>query len=94
MISFQSIRLLGTMEHKPNYKHDQESVFVIEGVNYNPKPNLEIERVGIFSLDELPHDISKELKKRILLYGADVFSTIQHRGSNLPEAKGNCCCNP
>lgn len=55
---YDTIRPLGSYEHRPNYKHDRVDLFLIEGARYRRAPSFEIDDVREFPLEALPGDLS------------------------------------
>ncbi len=78
--SFDSIVPLATLEHRPNFKHDFETIFLVTGVEYSGPRNIEIECTGEFPALTLPGD-SRHLERRIALCGGAIQEALQARAS-------------
>jgi 8-oxo-dGTP pyrophosphatase MutT (NUDIX family) len=50
------LRLLGDVEHSPDYRRDTSHLFLVTDVRYTPRWSLEIDRVAEFD----PHDLPEE----------------------------------
>lgn len=58
MDGFGSVRHLSDFQEVSDFRPDTASVFIVRGVAYRPRWSLEVEEVGEFSIDRLPHDTS------------------------------------
>lgn len=67
MTYHDSIEPLCIMDHVTNFKTDREEIFIVTEVSYEFMRNIEIERLGEFSIQNLPDDISAELEQRLAL---------------------------
>lgn len=45
-------------DHRPDFRHGDATLFLVQGVKYRPRWSLEVRTVAEFSLSDLPHDIA------------------------------------
>jgi 8-oxo-dGTP pyrophosphatase MutT (NUDIX family) len=48
------IELVGEFRHQPDFRRGEASLFVVRGVQYQPRWSLEVVKTAEFELDELP----------------------------------------
>lgn len=77
MISHGAVRLLGTLQHRPNFRRDTVTLALVEQVEFAFRPSLEIVEAGAFDLDALPEGITSGTRRRI---------TEWREGRPVPEA--------
>ncbi len=65
MMSCGAVRKVARFSHRPDYRNDRSSLFVVEEVRYRPRWSLEIKAVREFDLDELPHDLAPITRRLI-----------------------------
>lgn len=65
LTAFDHVDLLGEVDHRPDFKHDRLSVFLMTGVHHTAKPSLEIEKIDCFAPGALPDDISPAARRWI-----------------------------
>ncbi|MDQ3483212.1 MAG: NUDIX domain-containing protein [Pseudomonadota bacterium] len=65
MISHGAVRSVIEFEHRPDFKRDVTSLFVVEEVRYEPRWSLEVKAVREFKLDALPCDLAPITKRLI-----------------------------
>lgn len=79
LISFSNIVFAFEMQHRPNFKLDTESVFVITDARMKGASSIEIERIGCFTPENIPPEISVELRQRLAL--------LAHHGPTHPHGE-------
>lgn len=54
MVSWGQVERVTDFEHRPDFRRDRSSLFVVRAVVYRPKWSLEIKKVGEFEPGKLP----------------------------------------
>ena len=72
------VRDVGQFSHRPDYRQDRSSLFVVENVCYRPRWSLEIRAVRAFDLDSLPADTAP-ITHRLIAAAGDEIRTFQGR---------------
>ena len=65
MISHGAVRSVTEFHHRPNFKRDCSTLFIVEDVCYEPGWSLEVKEVRAFALDALPCDVAP-ITRRLL----------------------------
>lgn len=65
MVSHGSIRVLGTLQHRPNFRRDTVTLALVEQVAFVFRPSLEIVEARAFDLDALPPTATKGTAQRL-----------------------------
>lgn len=65
MTACGAVRPVARFSHRPDYRNDRSSLFVVEDVAYRPRWSLEIEAVKEFDLGALPGDIAAITRRLI-----------------------------
>jgi 8-oxo-dGTP pyrophosphatase MutT (NUDIX family) len=61
MTAHSSVEVAGDFEELTDYKRDLSSLVIVRDVLFQPKRwSWEVERIGVFALDELPADLSPQ----------------------------------
>lgn len=55
----------GDFRHRPNYKRDTVSFFIVRDVRFAPRLSLEIEAIAAFAPDALPDDAHPAARRRV-----------------------------
>jgi 8-oxo-dGTP pyrophosphatase MutT (NUDIX family) len=64
MTSHGETEVAGDFEEFTDYKRDLSSLVIVREVDFRPKRwSWEVERVGVFRLDELPADLSPQTRR-------------------------------
>lgn len=58
MTSHGAVRLVRQFKQKVHGKQDLATLFIVEGICYQPRWSLEVEEVGQFGLENLPSDLA------------------------------------
>jgi 8-oxo-dGTP pyrophosphatase MutT (NUDIX family) len=69
---YGSIRKVADVEHRPDYRKSQSSLFVIRNVVYRPRWSLEIQAVAEYHPGKLPADIAP-ITRRLLAEARDLL---------------------
>jgi 8-oxo-dGTP pyrophosphatase MutT (NUDIX family) len=54
LIAYTAIEPVCDFDHRPDFRHGQASLFVVRGVQYQPRWSLEVKAVETFDLAALP----------------------------------------
>jgi 8-oxo-dGTP pyrophosphatase MutT (NUDIX family) len=54
MTSYGAVREVTEFQHRPDFKRDTSTLFIVEDVRYEPRWSLEVKEVRAFPLDALP----------------------------------------
>jgi 8-oxo-dGTP pyrophosphatase MutT (NUDIX family) len=65
MTSHGTVRKISEFQHRPDFKRDTSTLFIVEDVRYEPLWSLEVKEVGAFRLDALPADLA-QITRRLL----------------------------
>lgn len=65
MVSHGPVRLLGTLQHRPNYRRDTVTLALVEQVVFTFRPSLEIVEATAFDPDALPAETTAGTCRRI-----------------------------
>ena len=65
MVSHGPVRLLGTLQHRPNYRRDTVTLALVEQVAFTFRPSLEIVEATAFDPDSLPAETTAGTCRRI-----------------------------
>lgn len=65
MVSHGVIRILGTLQHQPNFRRDTVTLVLVEQVTFVFRPSLEIVEAHAFDLDALPFEITSGTARRL-----------------------------
>ncbi|UYY78912.1 NUDIX domain-containing protein [Sphingomonas sp. R1] len=65
MVSHGAIRLLGTLQHRPNFRRDTVTLAVVEQVAFAFRPSLEIVEAAAFDPAALPGGTTSGTSRRI-----------------------------
>lgn len=65
LVHHAAIRQVDEYFHRPDFKRDTVTLFVVEGVQCDPQPSLEIEAIGAFDPDALPEGTSAASRRQI-----------------------------
>lgn len=65
MISHGEVKMVAEFQHRPDFKRDTSTLFVVEDVRYEPRWSLEVKEVSEFAADALPADIAP-ITRRLL----------------------------
>ena len=64
LTSHGAVEVAGDFEEFTDYKRDLSSVVIVRNVEFRPNRwNLEVEQVGVFALEKLPHDLSPQARR-------------------------------
>jgi len=64
LTSHGAVEAAGDFEELTDYKRDLSSVVIVRDVDFRPSRwSLEVERVGVFPLENLPHDLSPQARR-------------------------------
>ena len=64
LTSYGAVEMAGDFEELTDYKRDLSSLVIVRDVEFRPKRwSWEVERVGVFGLDELPEDLSPQARR-------------------------------
>lgn len=77
MVSHGPVRLLGTLQHRPNFRRDTVTLAVVEQVAFTFRPSLEIVEAAAFAPDALPPGITAGTGRRLAEW---------RQGHPIPEA--------
>lgn len=77
MAAHGSVRLLGTLQHRPNFRRDTVTLALVEQVAFVFRPSMEIVEARAFDFDALPAEASGGTRRRLAEWRA---------GHLLPEA--------
>lgn len=65
LVSHGALRVLGTLEHRPNFRRDTVTIALVEQVEFAFRPSLEIVEARAFDLDALPVDVTAGTVRRL-----------------------------
>ncbi|SFJ18397.1 ADP-ribose pyrophosphatase YjhB, NUDIX family [Sphingomonas sp. NFR04] len=65
MVSHGAVRVLGTLQHRPNFRRDTVTIALVEQVSFAFRPSLEIVEARAFDLDALPADVTTGTVRRL-----------------------------
>lgn len=65
MVSHGEVRLLGTLQHRPNFRRDTVTLALVEQVEFAFEPSLEIVEARAFDCDALPEGITAGTARRL-----------------------------
>lgn len=65
MQSYGAVRLVGTLQHRPNFRRDTVTLAVVEQVTFAFRPSLEIVAAGAFDPAALPAGTTAGTGRRI-----------------------------
>jgi ADP-ribose pyrophosphatase YjhB (NUDIX family) len=65
MSSHRTVRKVSEFQHRPDFRRDSSTLFLVEGVRYEPKWSLEVKEVRAFAVDALPADLAP-ITRRLL----------------------------
>ncbi|WP_313535574.1 NUDIX domain-containing protein [Sphingomonas sp.] len=65
MVSHGAVRVLGTLQHRPNFRRDMVTLALVEHVEFAFHPSLEIVEARAFSLDALPEGATAGTLRRL-----------------------------
>ncbi len=65
MVSHGDVRVLGTLQHRPNFRRDTVTLALVEQVVFAFRPSLEIVEAAAFDLDGLPAEITAGTVRRL-----------------------------
>lgn len=65
MVSHGAVRVLGTLQHRPNFRRDTVTLAVVEQVVFAFRPSLEIVEAGAFDTGALPPGTTAGTGRRI-----------------------------
>lgn len=65
MVAHGPVRVLGNLQHRPNFRRDTVTLLVVEQVVFVFKPSLEIVEAEAFHLDTLPPDVTQGTSRRL-----------------------------
>ncbi len=65
MVSHGAVRLLGTLQHRPNFRRDTVTLALVEQVVFAFRPSLEIVEADAFDPDALPEGTTAGTRRRI-----------------------------
>ena len=54
LTAHESVELVGGFKNRPDYRHAEETLYIVRGVRYRPRWSLEVKDIGEFELDRLP----------------------------------------
>jgi 8-oxo-dGTP pyrophosphatase MutT (NUDIX family) len=77
MSAHGSIREVGRIRHRPDFRDSRSCLFIVEGVRYRPRWSLEVKKVSEFYLDNLPDDTARITRRMI----AAALGSEANRGS-------------
>ncbi|WP_294252563.1 NUDIX domain-containing protein [uncultured Sphingomonas sp.] len=66
MVSHGALRVLGTLQHRPNFRRDTVTLALVEQVDFAFRPSLEIVEARAFDLDALPADVAAGTVRRLV----------------------------
>lgn len=67
LTKYSHLELVSSFRHRPDYRRDQASLFVVRGVKYQPRWSLEVRKVGEFDPNELPTDTATITRQLLAL---------------------------
>lgn len=65
MTAHGEVTFLGNLRGRPSFKRDTVALFLVEDVQFEPKPSLEIEAVETFAPTALPEGVTPAVRRRI-----------------------------
>ncbi|WP_333571236.1 NUDIX domain-containing protein [Sphingomonas sp.] len=65
MVSHGPIRVLGTLQHRPNFRRDTVTLAQVEQVAFVFRPSLEIVEARAFDVDALPPGVTEGTARRL-----------------------------
>jgi 8-oxo-dGTP pyrophosphatase MutT (NUDIX family) len=65
MVSHGAVRVLGTLQHRPNFRRDTVTLALVAQVTFAFRPSLEIVEARAFDLDALPDGIAAGTARRL-----------------------------
>lgn len=65
MVSHGSVRLLGTLQHRPNFRRDTVTLALVTQVEFAFRPSLEIVAAAAFDPNTLPDGTTAATRRRI-----------------------------
>lgn len=65
MVSHGPVRVLGLLQHRPNFRRDTVTLALVEQVEFAFRPSLEIVEAGAFDPDALPEGTTAGTGRRI-----------------------------
>lgn len=65
MVSHGAVRVLGALQHRPNFRRDTVTLALVEQVEFAFRPSLEIVEVGAFAPDALPDGTTAATRRRL-----------------------------
>ncbi len=71
MTSHGGIEKVARFSHRPDFRQDRSSLFIVRDVAYRPKWSLEIKAIAEFDLEALPHDTAHITRRLIAAAGTD-----------------------
>jgi 8-oxo-dGTP pyrophosphatase MutT (NUDIX family) len=69
MVSHGAVRKVTDFDHRPDFKRDLATLFMVEDVRYRPSWNLEVKEVRAFAIDALPWDTSPSTLRLLKVAG-------------------------
>lgn len=65
MVAHGGVRVLGTLQHRPNFRRDTVTLALVERVSFAFRPSLEIVEACAFDCDALPPAVTGGTRRRI-----------------------------
>jgi 8-oxo-dGTP pyrophosphatase MutT (NUDIX family) len=65
MVSHGAVLVLGTLEHRPNFRRDTVTIALVEQVEFAFRPSLEIVEASAFELNALPTEVTAGTVRRL-----------------------------
>jgi 8-oxo-dGTP pyrophosphatase MutT (NUDIX family) len=69
MTSHGAVRKISEFQHRPDFKRDTSTLFIVEDVCYAPVWSLEVKEVGAFQIDALPADLARVTRRLLKTAG-------------------------
>jgi 8-oxo-dGTP pyrophosphatase MutT (NUDIX family) len=69
MSSHGAVRTVSEFHHRPDFKRDSSTLFIVEDVCYEPSWSLEVKEVRAFDLGALPLDIAPVTRRLLEVAG-------------------------
>jgi 8-oxo-dGTP pyrophosphatase MutT (NUDIX family) len=65
MVSHGAVRVLGTLQHRPNFRRDTVTLVLVEQVAFGFRPSLEIVEARAFDIGALPAGVTAGTRRRL-----------------------------
>jgi 8-oxo-dGTP pyrophosphatase MutT (NUDIX family) len=88
MTAHGEVQEVAQFEHRPDFRNDRSSLFIVRDLEYRPGWSLEIKAVREFDLDNLPPDTARITQTLIAAAGC---AKLMHCPTVLePDSNGSC----